>query len=180
MAKDTAPQPQTQNPSPRGRKHAKGKAKATTVPVTPSAAEASTPKDSVRELVESGRGEVLTARELYRDALAARLGVTGRHAGDLDQPSAGDLLLWTLGGGSKASELWEALFALADDLNATADLHACLGLEEALPAPVVSRLAGLAERARILGRLHLDALTRMGAIPMIAVRSSKGAERPAA
>lgn len=149
MSKNTAPQP-------RAKKTAKSRKIAADEPIPyrptePPADPAPRPR---------------TARDLYAEAVRARLGVgTGPNALRVydrpDEMTPGEMLLWALGGVCFADELFEGIFGAAHDLRRVEVTH-----DTCADGSLGEHLEGVAMRLEIIARIHRGALQIMGGIQL--------------
>jgi len=107
-----------------------------------------------------------TLRDLYADAVRARVALKPNERNFDENPSrmsAGEMLLWTLGGAVCDHELSVALGKLATDMLSLVmapEAHGAVGL----PADVCDTINGFVNRLQIIRWLHSGALERMGQI----------------
>ncbi|HKQ71090.1 MAG TPA: hypothetical protein VJT73_17205 [Polyangiaceae bacterium] len=107
-----------------------------------------------------------TLRDLYGDAVRARVGLTPDERNMDENPaamSAGEMLLWTLGGCTFDQELTASLGNLANDILALVMAPEAHGAE-GLPADVCDALHGFVNRLQVIRYLHNGALERLAQI----------------
>jgi hypothetical protein len=107
-----------------------------------------------------------TLRDLYSDAVRARVALKPNERNFDENPSrmsAGEMLLWTLGGAVCDHELSTALAKLSTDMLCLVMAPEAHG-SEGLPADVCDTINGFVNRLQIIRWLHTAALERLGQI----------------
>jgi hypothetical protein len=107
-----------------------------------------------------------TLRDLYAEAVRARVAVKPNERNFDDNPaqmSAGEMLLWALGGAVCDHELSSALGKLATDMLGLVMAPEAYGAE-GLPAEVCDTINGFVNRLQIIRWLHVGALERLDQI----------------
>jgi hypothetical protein len=107
-----------------------------------------------------------TLRDLYADAVRARVALKPNERNFDENPSrmsAGEMLLWALGGAVCDHELSSALGKLATDMLGLVMAPEAYGAQ-GLPAEVCDTINGFVNRLQIIRWLHAGALERLDQI----------------